>query len=75
MPWKDHDVTEERWRFIEEWKSEDWSMAELCEFYRITRKTAQMDGAYESRAGGPAGSYRGRRKQHPNQVTTRWKIG
>jgi len=70
MPWKDHDVTEERWRFIEEWKSEDWSMAELCEFYGITRKTGYkwveryeakgLDGLWElSRAP----------HKHPNQVT------
>ena len=39
MPWKDHDVTEERWRFIEDWRSEDWNMAELCDFYGVTRKT------------------------------------
>jgi predicted DNA-binding protein YlxM (UPF0122 family) len=32
-------VIEERMRFIEDWKSEDWSMAELCEFYGVTRKT------------------------------------
>jgi len=30
---------EERLRFIEEWNSEDWTMAELCRFYGVTRKT------------------------------------
>jgi putative transposase len=39
MPWKRNDVLEERFRFIEEWKSEDWSLAELCEQYGVTRKT------------------------------------
>lgn len=29
---------EERLRFIEEWNSEDWTMAELCRFYGVTRK-------------------------------------
>lgn len=40
MPWKEHDVLEERWRFIEDWKSEDWSLAELSEIYGVSRKTA-----------------------------------
>lgn len=39
MPWKDHSVQEERFRFIEEWKSGDWEMAELCRFYGISRPT------------------------------------
>lgn len=30
---------EERFRFVEEWKSGDWNMAELCRFYEITRGT------------------------------------
>ena len=30
---------EERFRFIEEWNSEDWSMAELCRWFGVTRKT------------------------------------
>lgn len=30
---------EERFRFVEEWKSGDWSMAELCRFYGVTRVT------------------------------------
>src|ERR1043166_6831808 len=39
MPWKENGVVEERFRFIEEWNSEDWSMAELCRFFGVTRKT------------------------------------
>jgi putative transposase len=39
MPWKRNGVLEERFRFIEEWKSEDWSLAELCEYFGVTRKT------------------------------------
>jgi putative transposase len=39
MPWKRNGVLEERYRFIEEWKSEDWSLAELCEHFGVTRKT------------------------------------
>jgi transposase InsO family protein len=70
MPWKDHDVTEERWRFIEEWKSEDWSMAELCEFYGITRKTGyKWVERYEAK--GLEGLWELSRAphKHPNQVT------
>jgi transposase InsO family protein len=39
MPWNRTDVLEERFRFIEEWKSEDWTLAELCDFFGVTRKT------------------------------------
>ena len=44
MPWKEHGVWEERFRFIEEWNSEDWTMAELCRFLGVTRKK-QVGGA------------------------------
>lgn len=30
---------EERFRFIEEWRSGDWSLSELCRFYGVTRAT------------------------------------
>ena len=39
MPWKEHGVMEERFRFIEEWNSEEFSLAELCRFYGISRGT------------------------------------
>ena len=39
MPWKEHDVTQERFRFIEQWNSQAWSMAELCRWFGVTRKT------------------------------------
>jgi putative transposase len=39
MPWKEHGVTEERFRFIEEFQTEDWSMAELCRCYGVSRAT------------------------------------
>jgi len=40
MPWNRTDVLEERFRFIEEWKSEaDWTLAELCDYFGVTRKT------------------------------------
>jgi transposase InsO family protein len=39
MPWKECGVLEERFRFINEWNSGDWNMAELCRIYGVTRKT------------------------------------
>jgi transposase InsO family protein len=39
MPWKESVLVEERLRFIDEWKTEDWTMAELCRHFGITRKT------------------------------------
>lgn len=39
MPWKESVVVEERLRFIDDWKTEDWTMAELCRHFGITRKT------------------------------------
>jgi transposase len=32
-------VQEERFRFVDEWNSGDWNMAELCRIYGVTRKT------------------------------------
>ena len=49
MPWKEHDAMEERFRFIEDWRSEDWTMAELCRFYGVTRGTGyKWLGRYEA---------------------------
>ena len=39
MGWKATCVMEERFRFIEEEKSEEWSFAELCRRYGISRQT------------------------------------
>src|ERR1700682_511874 len=39
MPWKEHGVMEERFHFVTEWESGDWSMAELCRYYGVTRAT------------------------------------
>lgn len=69
MPWKVHDVMEERYRFIEDWRSEDWTMAELCRAYGVTRTTGyKWLGRYE--AGGLEGLRDGSRAphHHPNEV-------
>lgn len=79
MPWKECGVTEERFRFLEDWKSEEWNMAELCRFYGISRVTGyKWLGRYES--AGLEGLYDLPRAphEHPNAVTQRmedWIIG
>jgi transposase InsO family protein len=39
MPWQETCVMEERMAFIVDWQSGDWSKAELCRQYGISRKT------------------------------------
>jgi transposase InsO family protein len=39
MPWRESEVMEERARFVIEYESGDWNMAELCRHYGIARKT------------------------------------
>lgn len=39
MPWKVTGVVEQRKRFVEEHESEEWTMAELCRRYEISRET------------------------------------
>jgi transposase len=79
MPWKECDVREERFRFIEDWKSEEWKLAELCRFYGISRVTGyKWLGRYE--AGGLEGLCDLSRAphEHPNAVTQEmedWIIG
>jgi putative transposase len=69
MPWKEQSVMEERFRFIEDWRSEDWTMAELSRFYGVSRATA-----YKWLARYQAGGLDGLREQsrashsHPNQL-------
>jgi len=69
MPWKKNGVMEERFRFIEELNSEDWSLAELCRFFGVTRKTG-----YKWLERYQAGGLEGLRDQsraprrHPNAV-------
>ena len=70
MPWKEYGVVEERFRFIEEWKSGDWSMAELSRLYGVTRATGyKWVERYES--GGLEGLRDLSRAphEHPNAVS------
>jgi transposase len=39
MPWKAHGVMGERLRFVQEWRSGDWNLAELCRFYGVSTAT------------------------------------
>ena len=73
MPWKEYGVMEERFRLVEEWNSGDWSMAELCRYYGVTRATGyKWVDRYEL---GGVEALRDRSRaphQHPNAVT--WEI-
>jgi transposase InsO family protein len=69
MPWKDGGVLEERFRFIEEWNSGDWNMAELCRIYGVTRKTGYKWIERYGEAGWEGLQDRPRAPQnHPNEV-------
>jgi putative transposase len=39
MPWKERGVIEERFRFIDDWRSGDWTVVEFCRHYEVTRAT------------------------------------
>jgi transposase InsO family protein len=39
MPWKETNVTEEKIRFVLDFREEQWTMTELCKAYGISRKT------------------------------------
>jgi putative transposase len=54
MPWTETQVMDERMRFIGAWLRGEASMAELCRWYGVSRKTGyKWTGRY--RADGPAG--------------------
>ena len=70
MPWEVSDVMEVRTRFVEDWRSGTWSVAELCRFYEVTRKTGyKWLERYEE--GGIAGLADRRRapRHHPNAIS------
>src|SRR5919197_2594328 len=70
MPWEDHGVMEERFRFVDEWNSDDWNLAELCRFYGVTRATGyKWIARYE---GGGLEALRDQSrapKHHPNAIS------
>lgn len=69
MPWKEHGVMEERSLFIADWRSQDFTMAELCEYYEVTRGTGYK-WVERYQANGLEGLRDGSRapRHHPNQV-------
>jgi transposase InsO family protein len=70
MPWKEHDVMEERFRFIEEWRSQDWTMAELCRFYGVTRATGyKWVERYEAVGMDGLRDLSRSPRRHPNEVS------
>jgi transposase len=70
MAWKGHGALEERFRFVQDWESEDWSMAELCRFYGVTRTTGYKWIDRYDRGGLEALRDQSRAPQrHPNEVS------
>lgn len=69
MPWKVTDVLEQRSRFVLEYESGEWTMAELCRDYGVSRETGYKWVA-RYQAGGIRSLEDLRRapKRHPNQT-------
>lgn len=56
-------------RFVEDWASEDWSMAELCRFYGVTRRTGyKWVERYEAGGWDALQDQSRATHRHPNQV-------
>jgi transposase InsO family protein len=69
MPWKVTDVVEERTRFVLEYDSEEYTMAELCRIYGIARKTGyEWMERYQAEGLGGLQDRRGGAGSHPNQT-------
>jgi putative transposase len=70
MPWKERGVMEERFHFVQEWKSGEWSMSELCRFYGVTRATGyKWVERYESGGWEALRELSRAPHQHPNAVS------
>lgn len=70
MPWEVNEVKKERARFVSEWESQDWSMAELCRDYGITRKTGyKWISRYEEEGPDGLGNQSRAPHRHPNQTS------
>ena len=69
MPWRVTDVVEERTRFVLEYDSEEYTMAELCRIYRIARKTGyEWVERYKAEGLGGLQDRRYGAGSHPNQT-------
>jgi transposase InsO family protein len=69
MAWRASGVVDQRKKFVQEYESGEWTMAELCRIYEISRESGykwlkrsqeQGDGGLEDRSRAPA--------RHPNQT-------
>jgi len=67
MPWKETHVIDSRKQFVESWKDDEESMAELCRIYEISRKTGYKWIAREA-AHQSLGDYSRAPHSHANQV-------
>ena len=71
MPWKVTDVVDERTRFVLEYDSGSFTMAELCRIYGIARKTGYLwVGRYEGEGLAGLKDRRYGAGNHPNQTET-----
>src|ERR1700694_2193171 len=69
MAWKETHVMDERMKFVADWLSEEVSLAELCRWYGVSRKTGyKLICRYQ--AEGPAGLMDRSRAPHchPNAI-------
>jgi len=72
MPWKETDVVEERTRFVLEYDSAEYTMAELCRIYGIARKTGyEWVSRYEVEGLGGLHDRRLGARSHPNQTAAK----
>lgn len=70
MPWEEHGVMEERFRFIEEWNGGECSVAELCRFYGISRGTGyKWIGRYEQQGLEGLRDLSRAPHHHPNEIS------
>jgi putative transposase len=69
MPWKEYDVSEQRFRFIEDWRTDDFSLAELCRFHDISRATGyKWLDRYQAAGLDGLGDLSRAPRRHPNQL-------
>ena len=69
MPWKVSEVMEERTRFVVEYENGEWTMAELCCHYGISRKTGyKMLARWEACGAEGLQDLSHAPRSHPNQT-------
>jgi putative transposase len=70
MPWKDTSVQEERFRFVEDWRSGGWDLAALCRSYEVTRKTGyKWIARYQADGLGGLCDLSRAPRHHPNAIS------